>query len=302
MGLLAETFEDVFNFWKQYFTKLFLYQLFFLIFYAIGGLLIFVGFIPLYFFGYSLSALGLFSILLAIGLITIIVFSSIQGGGYSLIVKQAAQRKKIKIMEIFKRSLKKIDKIIVVAIVQSLPILVIAGSIILVAYLMLSGNVIEPIWNTLPTTGKMFLPSLPITGMLAAPGKGATVASDVSGMISFLETVLLIAPTFVVIFLMGFYLSVRLWLSFPILMVEERGCVESLRRSWEMVRGKFWSIAATILLVGIIIGSMSLVIKLPFTIFGLSFIGNFVDYLIFTPISAIVPTIYYYHAKTERKR
>jgi len=43
MGLLTETIADTFNFWKNYFFKILLYQIFFSIFYVIGVAILFGG-------------------------------------------------------------------------------------------------------------------------------------------------------------------------------------------------------------------------------------------------------------------
>lgn len=228
-------------------------------------------------------------VILVIGIIIIVIFSIVQGGGYPLIVKQIAEEDKIEIFKIFKKSLKKVHKIIALTIMQSLPIVIITILVAGVAYMYVISSFM-PLISGLTTTGSVVLPALKITGM-------ATMSEMMITSTTFLPFILVI----IAVFLIAFYFTTRLWLSLPVLMIEDLGVIGSLKKSWGMTKRKFWSISGTMLVMVIIVGIINFIVSLAFNILNLSVISYIIDYLIFTPILAILSTIYYYHVKTERE-
>jgi hypothetical protein len=82
-----------------------------------------------------------------------------------------------------------------------------------------------------------------------------------------------------VLALLGFcvyaaFIITRLALSPSVAVLERRGVIDSLRRSWHLVTGGSWRTFGILILTAIIAGLVSLVISLPFTLAG-SLIGIF---------------------------
>lgn len=286
MGLLADTFNDTFSFWTKHFSKLILYQLFFLIFIGIAVLLIIIGVLFSFFtetatIDSSLVGEGFapsipFFVTLIIAEIIFIVFGSIQTAGYSLLVNYAIKNKEISTIDIFKKSLSKWYKIVAVRIGEGFPMMIFA--VIAVIGLVLT---MIPFYN------------YSIYNNTTAPFGNETVLPPdlVTATVNFLLFFLVMIP----IYLIAFYFTIRLWLSTPVLMIEEKGVVDSLKRSWAMTSGKFWSSFGTLLVIGIIISILALI-----SIAILSVFGILLFYLIFAPISAIVPTIYYLNMSRKK--
>ena len=313
MSLFAETFSDAFNFWSKYFLKLFLYQLFFLLFFGLSFGIILLGIftvrVPT-----DITSSFSFLILLIIGIIISIIFGFAQGGGYSLIVKRAFKNEKISILEIFEESLKKVHKIIAVTIIQVLPmlipVLIILGAIFYFIFFQFL-----PLFSTFAkTTGSFILPLAGITGMATIPYDNNQITPNpqlITQLSSVVMTILLLILVGIIVGFICFYFTARLWLSLPILMIENLGCIESLKKSWQMTKGKFWSIFVTILLISLVVGLMTgtinFVVNIIFSLGGGEFatigssIGSLINYLIFTPISAILAPLYYYNVKLEKE-
>lgn len=67
---------------------------------------------------------------------------------------------------------------------------------------------------------------------------------------------------------LGFWLAVLFSLATPALVLEQGRVIQSLRRSFELVRGSWWRVFGIILLAGIIVGIIALIISLPFELAG----------------------------------
>ena len=99
------------------------------------------------------------------------------------------------------------------------------------------GVVRRAIDRALPASGAFILVSLIVAGPpLVVAALGVVVAvgagSDAALPLLALAGVLLIVP--------GVYLLVRLSLAVPIVVLEQAGPVEGVRRSWELMRNAFW--------------------------------------------------------------
>ena len=107
--------------------------------------------------------------------------------------------------------------------------------------------------------------------------------------------------------------TVRLAVAIPALVHERLGGIASLRRSWELVRGSMWRTFAILLLVGLVIGVLSIVVTAFLPIQGV-LAGSVVDYVVATlllgavqlvlgPISPILMTVLFFDlARGDRVR
>jgi hypothetical protein len=94
------------------------------------------------------------------------------------------------------------------------------------------------------------------------------VALSVSG-----ADVLTVAAVGGLLVLLGYipyaaFITTRLAFSASVAVLERRGVLDSLRRSWHLVTGAFWRTLGILLLTAIIAGLVSLVISLPFALIG----------------------------------
>ncbi len=309
MSLFADSLAYTFNFWKDNISKIFLYQLFFLLFYGLSTFVIIIGLVFLFFVPFPLSLIPL-AIIAGIGTILLLVFNCIQFAGYSLMIKRVREKKKIEIIKIFKECLGKAHKILAVNILQSLPMIILGITIALLAFSFLYYYfVYSPI--PVPSTGLVTLPFFRLTSMMSLQEVPPSPNYPLPNYISFnpnLISFLLYSILFIIVLgIIAWYLSTRLWLSLPVFMLEEKGCIESLKGSWKLTERKFWSITVTIFILSLILGIIDSVIGLPFNVLqiflpGISVIPQIISYLIFTPLSLILPTAYYYSIKLEKKQ
>jgi membrane-anchored glycerophosphoryl diester phosphodiesterase (GDPDase) len=288
MSLFENSITYTFNFWKENISKIFLYQLLFLLVYGLSVFVIIIGLIFFFFVAFPLSLIP-FAILAGIGFILLLVFNYVQLAGYSLMVKRVREKKKIEVVEIFKECFKKSHKILAVGILQSLPMIVLSVLIIIVL-LTLVFNVLIPTFSSVsvPTAGAI-LPFFRPTGMTIFP----------SGITSFLPHLILLT---IVVGIVAWYLSLRIWLSLPVFMIERKGCIESVKESWRITQGKVWSSFFTTVALGLIVWVIGSIIEFPFNIAGVPFIGQIITFLVFTPLSLILPTAYYYSIKMEGRK
>ncbi len=84
----------------------------------------------------------------------------------------------------------------------------------------------------------------------------ALAAAIVTGIIVGIGFILLIIP--------GIYLLIRLTLAVPSVVLENRGPIEGIKRSWDLTKGNWWNIFVVLLVVGIVV----LVIQTAVTIFS----------------------------------
>ena len=81
---------------------------------------------------------------------------------------------------------------------------------------------------------------------------------------------------------------VKVMLAAPAIIVEGRGPIEAVRRSWQLSRGRFWPLLGTVLLVGVILYVISLVISLPITVISTIFLIGSVN-----STTGVLPLGYY---------
>ncbi|MGQ9506307.1 MAG: hypothetical protein ACUVTB_00425 [Candidatus Bathycorpusculaceae bacterium] len=119
-------------------------------------------------------------------------------------------------------------------------------------------------------------------------------ASLIVGILTVLGLLLLIIPG-IIIFIM-FYLVI------PVIVIEEKGALESLTRSRELVSNRWLKTFALSLIVGLIIGASALVINLILAPFGMfSTLAGAIISSVIAPISPISSTFYYYSMRAKEK-
>jgi hypothetical protein len=96
------------------------------------------------------------------------------------------------------------------------------------------------------------------------------------------------------------WLLVRLSLAYPAIVMERVGPVAALKRSWELVGGRWWRVFGTVLLAQIITGIVAQIAAFPFSLPGQLFGGLFavVFLALGTTLSAIVTTPLVANAQT----
>ena len=109
---------------------------------------------------------------------------------------------------------------------------------------------------TLLTFGLIILPLLlVVSGVFLVGG-----STDPSSAIALLCGGLV---TFAVGGLVALYLSIRLSLNAPAIMMESKGAVDGLMRSWKLTKGHWWSLFGALFVVGILLLAITLAITLP---------------------------------------
>ncbi|MBB2909726.1 hypothetical protein FHS43_000972 [Streptosporangium becharense] len=105
-------------------------------------------------------------------------------------------------------------------------------------------------------TAILLVPAVPIFVLIIAltadAGVGAAVAVTLLAMLGFL--------------VYAFFITTRLALAAPVAVLERRGVVDSLRRSWNLVDGGFWRTLGILILTQIIMILVSFVLLIPFTV------------------------------------
>jgi hypothetical protein len=69
---------------------------------------------------------------------------------------------------------------------------------------------------------------------------------------------------FIPVFALTIWFSVTLSLAAPAVVLERQGPVQSLRRSWQLVRRSFWRVFGILLLAALIVGFAGFILQLPF--------------------------------------
>ena len=143
------------------------------------------------------------------------------------------------------------------------------------------------IGGTLATTLLALVIQVIGTGMLTVVITRAVLGQDIGWRETWARSRPLIFPLLGVILLTGVLSSLALFplivpgiflyvswaLAVPALMVERCGVIESMRRSWRLVRGSRWRVFGIILLAQIIAGFVAQIIAVPFTFIGVIFDG-----------------------------
>ncbi|MFD1542136.1 glycerophosphoryl diester phosphodiesterase membrane domain-containing protein [Nonomuraea guangzhouensis] len=66
----------------------------------------------------------------------------------------------------------------------------------------------------------------------------------------------------------GLYFRTRFALAAPAVVLEGKGPIEALRRSWNLVTGDFWRVLGILLLTSLLVGLVAGILEIPFTIAG----------------------------------
>jgi len=285
MGLSFESIKDMFNFVLKYpisFVFMFLVDLIILIGVLIlaGGVLVSV--LPLLRSTNEVSSSPLLSLLristlniaggivfAIVGFLILLIGSLIHVGGFPLLVYQAVKKRRIYLNQIFRLSFKNIPRTLVTSIIW--------GLIILLPIL--------PAFVSFVFTIK----AIPKTEVLT------------ENMITSLGTFLIL---FVVGIVIAFYLAIKLWLTFPILMIEGKSPLDSLRSSWHTTNNFFWSIVFVMILFSLFVGLPTAILNILFSLAGPipSFIWIILYNIVVGALSGVLPTIYYLNRRHIRRR
>ena len=129
---------------------------------------------------------------------------------------------------------------------------------------------------------------------------GATILVHLA---EFLGLILCILPALVA---MTFYICTT-----PAVVLEELGPVRSMRRSWRLVRPRFWPVLGIALVSGLLAYFLSNILGTPFTLaaeliglrwgFILLAIGSIVPALVASPFVSIVATLVYFDARIRHE-
>jgi len=71
---------------------------------------------------------------------------------------------------------------------------------------------------------------------------------------------------FLAAFVVSIWVSIRLTLAVPAVVLEGAGPVDALRRSWQLVQGSWWRVFGITLLAGIVVAFIGFILQLPFNI------------------------------------
>jgi hypothetical protein len=114
------------------------------------------------------------------------------------------------------------------------------------------------------------------------------------GLAVFAGLILLVIP--------GIFVLVRLIVSIPALVIENRRGGAALSRSWNLVRGHWWPVFGTILLAGLIIGVVTGILTLPFDEgwFGQA-VAAALGSVVTTPFFALVTLLIYLDLRTRKE-
>ena len=147
---------------------------------------------------------------------------------------------------------------------------------------------------TLIVVALLALPVLLVVGAVATESAGLGVAA----------VVLMIAAG-----VGAAFLFVRASLSYPVVVVEGAGALTALRRSFRLVRGRFWRVLLTLMLAGFISTIVAYVLSLPFAVPGelfgdwagvvFSTAGGVVAAVLTTPLVANAQTLLYFDGRVR---
>ncbi len=107
---------------------------------------------------------------------------------------------------------------------------------------------------------------------------------------------------FLVFFIPGIWIAVRLSVSTPALVVENKQGSSALSRSWNLVRGRWWPVFGAFLVAGIIAGLVSSVLALPFGHnWFLRSIGAIIGSIVTLPFSTSVLVLIYLDLRARKE-
>ncbi len=148
-----------------------------------------------------------------------------------------------------------------------------------------------------------FLLALIVAGALA-PGMylflGAFASIDLlNPSLESLNAMLMALPFVLIGIIVSLYFSIRLAPTSAVVIAEDLGAIDSVKRAWELTAGNFWHIFGGQLLLGIAVGVIGVVLGMllfPLAIYGDAFklyISGLVSSLIFSAISYVFAAVLY---------
>lgn len=119
----------------------------------------------------------------------------------------------------------------------------------------------------------LLLPLLVVGGLFAALAAGGALDGLIgSGSGSIDETVgamVILLLLFLVIFIPYLlFFNTKFALAAPSIVLEQRGVIDAMRRSWRLVKGDSWRVFGILLLTGLLAGIISAVLTVPFSVGG----------------------------------
>ncbi|MEU8271200.1 glycerophosphoryl diester phosphodiesterase membrane domain-containing protein [Sphaerisporangium sp. NPDC049002] len=111
-----------------------------------------------------------------------------------------------------------------------------------------------------------------LTGLIAlaplAVGIALVLALAAAG--ASVTAIVLVGMVLVVAYIAyALFISTRFALAAPAVVLERRGVVESMRRSWTLVSGDFWRVLGILILTGLLAGVLGSVLSVPFSVISL---------------------------------
>lgn len=106
-----------------------------------------------------------------------------------------------------------------------------------------------------------------------------------------------------VLIVIAVFLTIKFWLTFPILMLENKGSVDSLKASWQRTKGHLLSIIAVSILYALAVGLPLGIINTLFELTGESIhtVWTLIQSVITVALAGVLPTIYYFNLKSRRR-
>lgn len=90
------------------------------------------------------------------------------------------------------------------------------------------------------------------------------------GLFSLLLVLLFAIPAVILVI----YLAVRLYAALPVLVIEGKGIIESMKRSWSLTGGSFWHVLGYVVLFLLIITIISMALGVPVAVIGSAGAGS----------------------------
>ena len=134
----------------------------------------------------------------------------------------------------------------------SVPLIVVLGIAWILVSIYLSGVAIAA------ASGKMDLnDALAKAGSRYLPLLGTTILS-----------IIIIILGFIALIIPGIYIMIRLALASPATVLENRSPVDSLKRSWAITAGNWWSIFWILFAIGIVVAIIRIIFSIPSPVLG----------------------------------
>jgi hypothetical protein len=107
-----------------------------------------------------------------------------------------------------------------------------------------------------------------------------------------------------VFFVIAAFLGIRLWLTIPILMIENRGAMDSVKASWERTEGQLVSIIGVSILYALVVGLPLAAINALLNLAGVYVYSawTLIEGIITATLSGVLPVIYYFNSRSMRRR